>query len=72
MNLTNMIGEMKMNKMTFAAFENTEVYKNADVIKAYDRNGYEVKLEWMEIYSYQCFVIDYHTDNKVLEIIIDD
>lgn len=53
--------------LSFKEFKQTDTYKYADVIEAYDMEGKEVDLDWMEKYS-NCIVLNYHTDNKLLMI----
>jgi hypothetical protein len=56
--------------MTFKEFQQTDEYKQADVIEAYDKDGYEVQIEWLEVHSYH-IVLEHRTESGVLTIVVD-
>lgn len=56
--------------MTFREFQQTEIYKQSDIIEAYDKHGYEIEIEWLEVHSYH-IVLEYHIKNGALTIIVD-
>lgn len=60
----------KKEILTFKEFRQTDVYKTADAIEAYDMDGKEIDIDWLESHSYH-IVMDYHTDNKLLMIRVD-
>lgn len=60
----------KKEIMTFKEFQQTEAYKSADVIEAYNSDGREVIIRWLENHSHH-IVVDCHTDGKVMQIIVD-
>ena len=51
-------------------FQQTEIYKQSDIIEAYDKHGYEIEIEWLEVHSYH-IVLEYHIKNGALTIIVD-
>lgn len=56
--------------MTFKEFQQTDEYKQADVIEAYDKDGYEIQIEWLEVHSYH-IVLEHRTESGVLTIVVD-
>lgn len=56
--------------MTFKEFQRTDEYKQADIIEAYDKDGYEIQIRWLETHSYH-IVLEHYTESEVLTIVVD-
>lgn len=56
--------------MTFKEFQRTDEYKQADMIEAYDKDGYEIQIGWLETHSYH-IVLEHYTESGVLTIVVD-
>lgn len=56
--------------VTFKEFQQTDEYKQADIIEAYDKDGYEIQIEWLEVHSYH-IVLEHYTESGVLTIVVD-